>query len=177
MAKLDLKEAGAIVAGGLAGALISSYGSNALSASLTKDDRTLVAGVATTEPSDVSFWKKAPAIDLGLGLVAGAVAVMALKQPKLRMVKTGLLSASAFLIANGVVDMVRESGVNDAEKAYNGRVTNTPIPAADMGVMDARGPGPLSRVRAMNRFQAMSAPRALQRAQTIAAQGEQVALM
>ncbi|MDO8623150.1 MAG: hypothetical protein Q7R52_02795 [archaeon] len=114
MGKLSNKELVAPLLGSGLGVVASRFGSNALSDSMTKEDR-----AAAVNPKDVSLWRKAPFYDVVGGVVLGAVGYMGwLKND---MASKTSLAAGSFLLANGVMDMIGDLTAEEGERQYNGR--------------------------------------------------------
>ena len=163
MAKLDLKDAGIMLVGAAAGAAISRYGSDAISNAMTKKERELAAPAV----ANVKFYHKAPFWDVVLGVAAGGAGVYMDRSRKSHEVALGLEAAGAYLVANGVLDLIGDMTAEDAVKQFNGRPLSK-APAV------GPNPGPMSRARGV--ASPMSRVMAQQRTQTVAAAGEQVAL-
>lgn len=119
VSKTDFMDVGVMALGAAAGAAVSHYGSNAISDALTQSDRD-----AGTAPAEIAFWRKAPAVDIGLGVVVGALGLYAVKGSSrgAKMTSLGLKSAAAFLVANGVMDLVGDMLVAEGDaRTVNGR--------------------------------------------------------
>lgn len=157
MAKQDMKELGSVVLGAAVGAAVARYGSNAISNTLTKNNRDLAGGATDfisqtdldNEVKKVAIWRKAYTWDVLLGLGAGAAGMYA-KGLSSEM-KLGLQSAGAYLFANGLLDAVGDLTLKAGDvHTYNGRPESK---AAPKGFNNF---GPMSRP--MGRQMAMARP-------------------
>lgn len=145
---MSMKDAGSLLLGGAAGAAVARYGSNAISNALTKNERDSTHADFQADPAQVSLFKKAPAIDVALGVAAGAIA---LKVKGLsHAARLAVAGGAAYLVANGALDLVADlTTATGTTRSYNGR----PVSETVTGLAN---PGPLARRMSLARSQALS---------------------